>query len=104
MYGSESSVPGVWRSLLGVVFRVESDFEIENAQVLRPEAKIEKNEICKTNRTKILILTNPFKGSYFGGPPGLMAATKSCPLRTDSLVTGCPSDPNPMNIKASETL
>ena len=36
--GARNSIPRVWGSLIGVVFRVESVFEVENRQILRPKA------------------------------------------------------------------
>ncbi len=40
---ARTSIPGVWRSLVGIVFCAEFVFEIGNVkQILHPNAKIEK--------------------------------------------------------------
>ena len=39
------SIPGVWRSFIGVVCRVVSLVEVANAQILRPKAMNEKSII-----------------------------------------------------------
>ena len=42
---SRSSISGVWRSAIGVVFTVESMFDIGYAQILHPQANVENN-VC----------------------------------------------------------
>ena len=50
---ARNSIPGVWRSLIWVVFHVESVFEVESTHILPLEAKMEKNLICLSVKTSI---------------------------------------------------
>ena len=63
---------------MGVVLHVESDVEVEHAQILSPKAKMEKNviyEIFSMEKNNLITLVKPFCGT--GWPYSLQGPTSS---------------------------
>ena len=78
--------PGFWRSSIGVVFCLESIYEVEDAEILHPEANIEKQVLKKTVLTISCYVPLVF---FVGELPD------SCPVRHVSAMNSALSSSDP---------